>query len=75
MGDLEQCSLRLGNVQGADNWQTVFNPVVKRYRWAGLWRRFDGQGWHVVHILKGSTTSAGGDIQDLGGMISNRNTP
>ncbi len=39
-GDLERCSLRPGNVHSADNWQAVLDPVVKRYRWSGLWRKY-----------------------------------
>jgi len=39
-GDLERCSLRPGNVHSADNWQAVLDPVVKRYRWTGLWRKY-----------------------------------
>ncbi|MCY0146692.1 transposase [Hoeflea sp. G2-23] len=37
-GDLEHCALRPGNVHSAHNWQAVLDPVVKRYRWSGLWR-------------------------------------
>lgn len=39
-GDLERCSLRPGNVHSAHDWQAVFDPVIKRYRWSGLWRRY-----------------------------------
>ncbi|MCP4071371.1 MAG: IS1380 family transposase, partial [Hyphomicrobiales bacterium] len=39
-GDLERCALRSGNVHSADNWQDVLEPVIKRYRWSGLWRRY-----------------------------------
>ena len=39
-GDLEGCSLRPGNVHSADNWKAVLDPIVKRYRWTGLWRRY-----------------------------------
>gem|GEM_PF-35071 len=39
-GDLERCSLLPGNVHSADNWQAVLDPVVKRYRWSGLWRKY-----------------------------------
>jgi len=39
-GDLERCALRSGNVHSADNWQDVLEPVIKRYRWTGLWRRY-----------------------------------
>ena len=39
-GDLERCSLRPGNVHSADDWHAVLDPVIKRYRWKGLWRRY-----------------------------------
>ena len=38
--DLEDCSLRPGNVHSADNWKAVLDPVVQRYRWTGLWRKY-----------------------------------
>ena len=31
-GDLEQCSLRPGNVHGADGWRDVLEPVVNRHK-------------------------------------------
>src|SRR5262252_1279817 len=31
-GDLERCSLRAGNVHGADGWDAVLKPVVARYQ-------------------------------------------
>jgi hypothetical protein len=31
-GDLERCSLRSGNVHSADDWRSVLEPVVARYR-------------------------------------------
>ncbi len=39
-GDLEGCSLRPGNVHSADKWKAVLDPVVQRYRWTGLWRKY-----------------------------------
>jgi hypothetical protein len=39
-GDLERCALRPGNVHSAHDWQAVLDPVVKRYRWSGLWRKY-----------------------------------
>ena len=39
-GDLERCALRPGNVHSADNWQAVLDPIIKRYRWSGPWRRY-----------------------------------
>jgi hypothetical protein len=42
-GDLEGAMLREGNVHSADNWRTVLEPVVARYRELGLtlYFRFD----------------------------------
>jgi hypothetical protein len=31
-GDLERCTLRPGNVHGADGWESVFKPVIVRYQ-------------------------------------------
>jgi len=39
-GDLERCSLRPGNVHSAHDWQAVLDPIIKRYRWTGLWRKY-----------------------------------
>lgn len=39
-GDLERCALRPGNVHSAANWQAVLVPIIKRYRWSGLWRKY-----------------------------------
>lgn len=39
-GDWERCSLRPENVHSADNWKAVLDPVLKRYRWAGLWCKY-----------------------------------
>jgi len=39
-GDLERCSLRPGNVHSADDWMAVLDPVINRYRWSGLWRKY-----------------------------------
>ena len=36
---------------------------------------YDGQGSRLAHIPTGSTTAAGCDKQDFGGMIRHRNTP
>jgi hypothetical protein len=32
LGDVERCALRSGNVHSADDWRTVLEPVVIRYR-------------------------------------------
>lgn len=39
-GDLERCALRPGNVASADDWRSVLEPVIARYRGAGVKRRF-----------------------------------
>ena len=39
-GGLERCSRRPGEVHSADNWRAVLDPVLKRYRWTGLWRKY-----------------------------------
>jgi hypothetical protein len=35
-GDLERCLLRPGHVHGADDWRTVLEPVLGRYRARGV---------------------------------------
>ena len=39
-GDLERCALRPGNVHSAHDWQAVLDPIIKRYRSTGLWRKY-----------------------------------
>ena len=39
-GDLERCALRPGNVASADDWRSVLEPVVARYRGEAVKRRF-----------------------------------
>jgi hypothetical protein len=41
-GDLERCALRSGNVHGADDWRSVLEPVVTRYRDKAVRRFFRG---------------------------------
>ena len=41
-GDLERCALRPGNVHSADDWRSVLQPVVERYRERDLRRYFRG---------------------------------
>ena len=41
-GDLERAMLRKGNVHSADNWRTVLEPVVARYRAGKMNRYFRG---------------------------------
>ncbi len=39
-GDIEHALLREGNVHSADDWKSVLEPVVKRYRWRRVRRYF-----------------------------------
>ena len=32
LGDVERCALRSGNVDSANGWSAVLEPVVARYR-------------------------------------------
>ena len=41
-GDLERCMLRNGNVASADDWRSVLEPVVDRYRELNIHRFFRG---------------------------------
>jgi hypothetical protein len=41
-GDLERCLLRDGNVASADDWRTVLEPIVDRYRELDVRRFFRG---------------------------------
>jgi len=41
-GDMEQASLRNGNVHSADNWQNVLEPIIARYRSSDIPRFFRG---------------------------------
>ncbi len=41
-GDLERCALRSGNVHSADDWRSVLEPVVARYRDKAMRRFFRG---------------------------------
>ena len=41
-GDLERCLLREGNVASADDWHTVLEPIVDRYRELSVRRFFRG---------------------------------
>ena len=41
-GDLERCALRSGNVHSADDWRSVLEPVVRRYRDRAVRRFFRG---------------------------------
>ncbi|PVB59497.1 hypothetical protein DCO57_22040 [Labrenzia sp. 011] len=52
-GDLERCALRSGNTHSADNWRTVLDPIVKHYRWSGLWRKYlrDDAAFAIPELL------------------------
>jgi len=41
-GDVERAMLRLGNVHSADDWRSVLEPVVRRYREQSVERFFRG---------------------------------
>ncbi len=41
-GDMEQASLRNGNVHSAEDWQSVLEPIISRYRSSGIPRFFRG---------------------------------
>jgi len=41
-GDMEQASLRNGNVHSADDWQSVLEPIISRYRSSDISRFFRG---------------------------------
>jgi len=41
-GDLERCLLREGNVASADDWRSVLEPIVDRYRDLNVRRSFRG---------------------------------
>jgi len=41
-GDMEQASLRNGNVHSADDWQSVLEPIIARYRSSDIPRFFRG---------------------------------
>ena len=53
-GDLERCSLRSGNVHGADGWRDVLEPVVERYRERNLRRYFRGDAAFPCRIFMNS---------------------
>ena len=41
-GDMKQASVRNGNVHSADNWQSVLEPIILRYRYSDIPRFFRG---------------------------------
>lgn len=46
-GDLERALLRHGNVHSADDWQSVLEPVIARYR-----------GYNILHFFRGDAAFA-----------------
>jgi len=52
-GDLERVLLRNGNVHSADDWQSVLEPVVARYRAYNILRFFRGDaGFADPHVYR-----------------------
>jgi hypothetical protein len=49
-GDMEQASLRNGNVHSADDWQSVLEPIIARYRSSDIPRFF--RGMLALQILR-----------------------
>ena len=49
-GDLERCALRSGNVRSADDWRSVLEPVVARYRDKVKRRFFRGDAASIVGV-------------------------
>lgn len=50
-GDLERCALRSGNVHSADDWRSVLEPVVRRYRDKAVRRFFRGDAGFALPDL------------------------
>ena len=52
-GDLERALLRNGNVHSADDWQSVLEPIIARYRDGDLVRFFRGDaGFADPHVYR-----------------------
>jgi len=52
-GDMERTILRNGNVHSADNWQSVLEPVIARYRGYDILRFFRGDaGFADPHVYR-----------------------
>ena len=47
-GDLERCALRSGNVHSADDWKSVLEPIVVRYRDTTKRRFFRGDAAYAL---------------------------
>lgn len=50
-GDLERCALRSGNVHSADDWKSVLEPIVVRYRDTTKRRFFRGDAAYALPDL------------------------
>lgn len=50
-GDIERALLRNGNVHSADDWQSVLEPIVERYR-----------GYDIVRFFRGDAAFAGPNV-------------
>ena len=50
-GDLERCALRSGSVHSADDWQSVLEPIVARYRNKTKRRFFRGDAAYALPDL------------------------
>ena len=50
-GDLERCALRSGNVHSADDWKSVLEPIVARYRDRAKRRFFRGDAAYALPDL------------------------
>jgi len=50
-GDMERTLLRNGNVHSADNWRSVLEPVIARYR-----------GYDILHFFRGDAGFADPDV-------------
>jgi hypothetical protein len=52
-GDLERALLRNGNVHSADDWQSVLEPIIARYRGRDILRFFRGDaGFADPHVYR-----------------------
>ena len=52
-GDLERALLRHGNVHSADDWQSVLEPIIARYRHGDMVRFFRGNaGFADPHVYR-----------------------
>jgi hypothetical protein len=50
-GDIERAMLRNGNVHSADDWQSVLEPIIKRYK-----------GYNILRFFRGDAAFADPDV-------------